>query len=55
MMVYYVLVTPPRTYVKAEKYFIEEGGLVSEWGKKWIKVRAVSVEHARKKGNEKCR
>ena len=52
MNTYYILVKPCATYVKVASFFVEQGGLTSDWGKNWKKVRAFSIEDARKLGNE---
>lgn len=37
-------------FVKDNEYFVNQGGLMHEWGKSWKPVRAVSIEHAREIG-----
>jgi hypothetical protein len=37
-------------FVKEGRFFEQQGGLVQEWGSRWKKVRALSIEHARKIG-----
>ena len=37
-------------FVKEGRFFEQQGGLVQEWGSSWRKVRATSIEHARKLG-----
>lgn len=39
-------------FVKEAAFFASQGGLVEEWGKGWIKVRATSIEHARTVGDQ---
>lgn len=48
-MTYYVLVEPWATYVKTADYFEKQGGCVAEWGKRWQKIEADSIEDARQK------
>ena len=38
-------------YVKDADYFKEQGGETAEWGKRWIKVTANSINDAREKGH----
>ena len=47
---YYVLVKPWAVYVKEGHFFESEGGHTAEWGKAWRKVRATSIEDARRQG-----
>jgi hypothetical protein len=37
-------------YVKEEGYFRYQNGLAERWGNVWKRVRAKSIEHARKVG-----
>lgn len=37
-------------FVKEAEFFKFQGGLQEEWGRKWKKVRATSIEHARELG-----
>ena len=39
-------------FVKEGAFFVEHGGLVSDWGKFWTKVRATSIEDARRLGDK---
>lgn len=39
-------------FVKEGAFFVEQGGLVSDCGKGWTKVRATSIEDARRLGDE---
>lgn len=34
-------------FVKESSFFIQQGGLTSDWGKRWAKVKADNIEHAR--------
>ena len=52
MYKYFVLVEPWAVYVKEYDYFISQGGLEQEWGKKWKRLNADSIEDARKKAKE---
>ncbi len=45
---YYVLVEPSAVYVKEEEFFKVQGGLTEKWGRFWKKVRAASIEDARR-------
>lgn len=47
---YYILISNHSVFVKEEQFFIDQGGLVDDWGKNWIPVDAVSIEHARSIG-----
>lgn len=47
---YYVLVMPWAVYVKEGHFFESQGGCTAEWGKAWRKVRATSIEDARRQG-----
>jgi hypothetical protein len=45
---YYVHVNSGNAaFVKEALFFIEQGGLTELWGKRWVKVKARSIEHAR--------
>lgn len=51
MRSYYVLIEPWGTYVKEAEFFKFQGGDKEPWGKKWVHIRADSIEHARAKGD----
>ena len=51
---FYVIKTwANRVFVKEAKFFISQGGLESDWGKHWKKIKATSIEEARQKGMDK--
>jgi hypothetical protein len=54
MHYFYVSINPwsGAVFVKTEAYFIQQGGLRAPWGKTWKKIRARSIEDARRKGEE---
>lgn len=39
-------------FVKTESFFRSQGGLTESWGRGWTRVRARSIEHARKIGEK---
>lgn len=39
-------------FVKAGRFFIDQGGLTEEWGQGWTKIKASSIEDARRIGQE---
>lgn len=47
MKKYYVLIEPWATYVKEKEFFVSQGGLTRDWGKRWKLVKATSIEEAR--------
>ena len=48
---YYVLVKPWGVYVKEAQFFIDQGGLLDEWGNSWQgPIAADDIEHARQLG-----
>lgn len=47
---YYILVEPWAVFVKEESFFISQGGLTQDWGKRWKRVEADGIEAARKIG-----
>lgn len=38
--------------VKTSQYFIDQGGLIEEWGKHWQLIKAEDIDHARELGAE---
>lgn len=53
-MTHYVLVEPWAVYVKEADFFVAQGGLTAEWGKRWKPLEASSLEDARRKAKEAC-
>ena len=53
-MKYYVLVEPWAVYVKEADFFVAQGGLTAEWGKRWKLLEAPSMEFARRIAKESC-
>lgn len=39
-------------FVKHGPFFVSQGGLTDSWGKAWTRIKATSIEHARKVGEE---
>lgn len=37
-------------FVKDYDFFVSQGGLTQEWGKRWLELEATSIEDARKQG-----
>ena len=52
MGLYYVSIQSWAVYVKEGAFFIDKGGLRSEWGRNWMPIEANSIEHARQLGKE---
>ncbi len=49
MAEYFVLIENGTVYVKEGWYFHYQGGDAAEWGKRWKRIEADSIEDARKK------
>lgn len=47
---HYVLYNGATVMVKEASFFIEQGGLQDEWGKKWRPVKAPCIGGARREG-----
>lgn len=39
-------------FVKEAGFFEQQGGLTQDWGKRWQKISAASIEDARRIGDE---
>jgi|SRR3990172_9228548 len=39
-------------FVKVGKFFVDQGGLTEEWGQGWTKIKAKSIEDARRIGQD---
>lgn len=51
LQTYYIMANfAGAVFVKGEKFFIAQGGKDQDWGKKWIPVKAESIEDARALG-----
>jgi len=46
-MKFFILIEPWAVYVKEAEFFKSQGGLIEEWGKRWVEVEAESIEDAR--------
>lgn len=51
---YYVHYNGHSWFVKEARFFVDQGGLVEEWGKKWKLILASSIENARNKAEKEC-
>jgi hypothetical protein len=49
---HYVLFNGGAHFVKEVNFFIEQKGLILDWGKRWRPVEAKSIEHARQLSTE---
>ena len=41
-----------KVFVKEASFFVSQGGLREAWGRSWTPVVAISIEHARRVGEE---
>lgn len=49
---HFVLPRGNHTMVKEANFFREQGGIKDDWGRRWVPVRATSIEDARRQGAE---
>lgn len=45
---YYHINSGDAVFIKEGKFFKDQGGLTSDWGKAWKPIKARSLDHARK-------